>query len=68
MRGIGLDSSFYWPHTMRPIKAVQIDCRTQKTIAFELPSGYSRRKDIARYLWIEFDDALDILKKLQLLL
>jgi integrase len=60
VRDIGLDSSSYRTHTMRPTKATLIYRRTKNLRAVQLLLGHSKLESTVRHLGIEVDDALEI--------
>jgi len=62
--GIGLDSTFFGTHSLRPTKATLIYRRTGNLRAVQILLGHTKIESTVRYLGIEVDDALEIAEKI----
>jgi integrase len=66
IESIGLESSSYATHSMRPTKAAQIYRKTGNLSAVQLLLGHTKLESTLRYLGIEVDDALNIAEQIEL--
>lgn len=60
VEAVGLDSSAYGTHSMRPKKATRIYKRTKNLQAVQFLRGHCKPESSVRYLGIEVDDELEI--------